>query len=125
MKVLLSIKPEFVDKILNGTKRFEFRKGVFKNDKVKSVVIYATMPVGMVVGEFNIQSIFSGSPSEVWNETSEYAGISKSFFDSYYEGREKAVAIEIGDVTKFDIPLPLDALGENITPPQSYRYLYT
>ena len=31
MKVLLSIKPEFAEKILNGTKRFEFRKGIFKN----------------------------------------------------------------------------------------------
>lgn len=30
MKVLLSIKPEYVEKILDGTKKFEFRKGIFK-----------------------------------------------------------------------------------------------
>lgn len=30
MKVLLSIKPEFANKIFEGTKRFEFRKSIFK-----------------------------------------------------------------------------------------------
>ncbi|WP_369009144.1 ASCH domain-containing protein, partial [Escherichia coli] len=49
MKVLLSIKPEFAEKILNGTKRFEFRKGIFKNPQISTVVIYATMPLGKVV----------------------------------------------------------------------------
>ncbi|RAX12581.1 hypothetical protein CKY02_11450 [Photorhabdus bodei] len=40
MKVLLSIKPEYVDRILNGSKKFEFRKVAFKNNQVQSVVIY-------------------------------------------------------------------------------------
>ena len=31
MKVLLSIKPEFAEKIFNGTKKYEFRKSIFKN----------------------------------------------------------------------------------------------
>ena len=30
MKVLLSIKPEFVEKIFSGEKRFEYRKNIFK-----------------------------------------------------------------------------------------------
>ena len=59
MKVLLSIKPEFAEKILNGTKRFEFRKGIFKNPQISTVVIYATMPLGKVVGQFRIESILS------------------------------------------------------------------
>ena len=35
MNVLLSIKPRFVEKILEGEKRFEFRKGIFKQDVAK------------------------------------------------------------------------------------------
>ena len=31
MKVVLSIKPEFANKIFDGTKKFEFRKSIFKN----------------------------------------------------------------------------------------------
>ncbi|EOZ0881784.1 ASCH domain-containing protein [Serratia sp. Lou2A] len=123
MKVLLSIKPEYAEKILDGSKKFEFRKGIFKNEKITTVVIYATMPIGKIVGEFQVDSVLTGSPDAVWAETKKFAGITKEFFDMYYEGREKAFAIKIGSVDKFDAPLPLSALGNNITPPQSYRYL--
>ena len=34
MKALLSIKPEFADKIFAGTKRYEFRRAVFKKEGV-------------------------------------------------------------------------------------------
>ena len=57
MKALLSIKPEFVSKIFTGEKIFEYRKAVFKRPMVKTVVIYSTMPVGKIVGEFEIEEI--------------------------------------------------------------------
>lgn len=123
MKVLLSIKPEFVEKILDGSKKFEFRKGIFKNSLVTSVVIYSTMPVGMVVGEFDIADVIHDEPSIVWNKTKKFAGISKDFFDIYFESREKAYAIEISNVRKYEQPMLLSALGKNISAPQSYRYL--
>lgn len=123
MKVLLSIKPEFVEKILDGSKKFEFRKGIFKNDSVTSVVIYSTMPVGMVVGEFDIANVIEDEPSEVWKKTKKFAGISKDFFDIYFESRSKAYAIGISNVRKYEQPLLLSALGKNISAPQSYRYL--
>lgn len=121
MKVLLSIKPEFVEKILNGTKKFEFRKGIFKNDNVKSVVIYSTMPVGLIVGEFDIINIIEDNPVNLWRKTKKHAGISKHFFDSYFDRREKAFAIEIGNIRVYDNPIKLSSLG--VTAPQSYRYL--
>ena len=48
MKVLLSIKPEFVEKIFAGTKKYEFRKSLFKKNGVKDVVIYASAPIKRV-----------------------------------------------------------------------------
>ncbi len=45
MKVLLSIKPDFVQEMARGRKRFEYRRRIFKQD-VDSVVIYACRPVG-------------------------------------------------------------------------------
>lgn len=123
MKVLLSIKPEFVDKILEGTKKFEFRKNTFKRDGITTVVVYSTMPVGKVVGEFDIEDVISEHPELLWHRTKTAAGISKQFFDEYYTGREKGTAIKVGQVIKYDRPLCLSELGENITAPQSYRYL--
>ncbi|ECX8367725.1 ASCH domain-containing protein, partial [Salmonella enterica] len=110
MKVLLSIKPEFAEKILDGSKRFEFRKGIFKNRSINTVVIYATMPLGKVVGQFSIESILSDAPEDLWIKTQKYAGISKTFFDNYYSGRSTAYAIKVGDVERFETPLPLSAL---------------
>ncbi len=121
MKVLLSIKPEFVEKILDGTKKFEFRKGIFKNNNVKSVVIYATMPVGLIIGEFDIKNIIEDEPVNLWKKTAHHAGISKSFFDSYFEQRKKAFAIEIGNIRIYEAPIKLSSMG--ISAPQSYRYL--
>ncbi|SUF92800.1 bacteriophage protein [Salmonella enterica] len=79
MKVLLSIKPEFAESILEGEKRFEFRKTIFRNKDVKTVVIYATMPVGKVIGEFDIADILSSEPSDLWKATKKYAGITLFF----------------------------------------------
>lgn len=123
MEVLLSIKPEYVEKIFDGTKKFEFRKNLFKRDGIKSVVIYSTMPVGRVVGEFDVSELIADLPEIVWEKTSHYAGIDKKFFDSYYDNRQRAVAIGIGDVRRYEQPMPLVELGIGSTPPQSYRYL--
>lgn len=123
MKVLLSIKPEFAEKILDGTKKFEFRKGIFKNSEITTVVIYATMPVGKVVGQFSIDEILTNDPESLWIKTKRYAGISKKFFDSYYSGRDRAYAIKVGQVERFEVPLPLSSLGDGIKAPQSFLYL--
>lgn len=123
MKVLLSIKPEYAEKIFQGEKRFEFRKSVFKNKEVKSIVVYATMPVGKIIGEFEIDGIIEGSPSRVWEETKGFAGISLNFFSDYFSGRDKAFAIRVGDVMKYDPPIDLNDLGHGLTAPQSFRYI--
>ena len=54
MKVILSIKPEFANKIFNGTKKFEFRRTLFKNKEIKMIIVYASAPISKVIGEFEI-----------------------------------------------------------------------
>ena len=51
MNVILSIKPEFVEKIFSGEKQYEYRKILFKQ-KVDTVYIYASRPISKIVGEF-------------------------------------------------------------------------
>ena len=57
MKIILSIKPEFAAKIFEGTKKYEFRRAIFKNKNVKKVVVYASSPVQKIIGEFEIEDI--------------------------------------------------------------------
>ena len=80
MKAMLSIRPEFVKKIMAGQKRFEFRKVLFRQP-VSSVVVYATQPYGKVVGEFKIKNILRDNPEVVWKITQKSAGVTKNFFD--------------------------------------------
>jgi predicted transcriptional regulator len=123
MKVLLSIKPEYANKILSGEKCYEYRKAIFRDPTVETVIIYSTMPVGKVVGEFDVAYVHSASPREIWKKTEGSSGISWRFFFRYFKGRKLAHAIEVKNVRRFDQPLDLiDVLGRS-TPPQSFAYV--
>lgn len=121
-QILLSIKPEYVEKIFEGTKRFEFRKVKFKRNDVTKIIIYSTSPVMKVVGEAEITETIENTPSLLWEQTKEYAGVDKKFFDKYYEDREKAVAYKLGKVKKYVKPFQLEDLGIKKAP-QSFMYL--
>ena len=123
MRVLLSIKPEYAEKILNGTKRFEYRKAVPRNESVRTVVIYATMPVGKVVGEFEVGGVLREKPSVLWNRTKEASGITRAFFDSYFSGRDEASAIAVRKPKRYAKPKNLQDVSGSATPPQSFQYL--
>ncbi|AVA23956.1 ASCH domain-containing protein [Rhizobium sp. NXC24] len=123
MKVLLSIKPEFAEKIFEGTKRFEFRKSIYRSKDVKTVVVYVTRPIGQIIGEFDVEEILCETPDELWALTSDFSGISKHFFDEYFSGRTRSFALAVGDVRRYDSPLDPSDVIENFTPPQSYMYV--
>ena len=122
MKVLLSIKPEYADKILDGKKHYEFRKAL-KAPDVTTVVIYATMPVGKVVGEFEIDQFISKPPRELWSLTAEFSGITKRFFNEYFRGRDTAHAIKVRQPRRYAEPLELSEVVRGGVPPQSFCYL--
>lgn len=122
MKVLLSIKPEFAEKIFNGTKKYEFRKSIFKNKEVDTVVVYASSPWQYVIGEFKIESILNDNVDSIWKQTREYSGISEEFYRMYFAHKTNAFAIKIGRVTKYKKPKLLRDYHVNHAP-QSYVYL--
>lgn len=122
MKVLLSIKPEYAFKIFEGVKKFEFRKVIFKNPNIRTVVVYASSPVQRVIGEFEIDNILISNPNEIWRQTKKHSGISEEFFYEYFGDREIAYAIKIKNTKKYKQPLSLQD-NYNVVPPQSYLYL--
>ena len=121
--VLLSVKPEFADKIFAGLKRFEFRRVLFKATTVSRVVVYASTPIKKVVGEFEVEAILSYAKRELWKLTSAYAGIEKEFFDEYFGDRPRAHAIKIKGVRKYPKPVALYRVCRSKRPPQSFMYL--
>ena len=121
MKILISINPEHVAKILSGEKRFEYRTKAAKKD-VDSLIIYETTPVKRIVAEAEILEVLCLSPEDLWKETKRYSGISKSFYDEYFKGRKIAYAYRLGKVNAYDNPLELSDYGIKAAP-QSFVYI--
>ncbi|MFA4844303.1 MAG: ASCH domain-containing protein [Candidatus Margulisiibacteriota bacterium] len=122
MKVLLSIKPEYADKIFCGEKKYEFRRAIFKRKGVNRVVVYASAPVGRVIGEFEIESIISDDLHSLWENTKMFAGISMDYFHDYFCGKETGYAIKIKNYIKYEESYDIKS-KYGICPPQSFAYL--
>ncbi len=119
--ILLSIKPEYANRIFAGTKKYEFRKRIAKQ-KVDKIIVYSSCPKQKVVGEVGVVETLSLPPAALWESTKEYAGISKSKFDAYFAGCDRAYAYKIGKISKYSNPKELNAFGIKY-PPQSFVYI--
>lgn len=122
MKVLLSIKPEFAEKIFDGSKRFEFRRNVFKNQSVNTIVVYASSPISKVIGEFEIEQVIQKELEDLWQETKDYSGISKEYYDQYFIGKEEGFAIKVKRAVRYKRAKNLKE-EYGMVPPQSFAYL--
>lgn len=121
-KILLSIKPRYVEEILAGRKLVEYRKRIPQEVGVRQVLIYASHPVKRVVAEFTIGGYLAGTPSEVWNETAVIGGISKEVFDKYFDGKDVAYAYRIGNLKVYGKAKCLSEYGLE-RGPQDYCYV--
>jgi len=122
MRVLLSIKPEFALRIFDGSKRYEYRRTIFKRNEVTTVVVYASDPIKQVIGEFQIGEILHEEPEALWEKTADHAGIAKKRFLKYFDNKSKGYAIEVKETRTYDIPILLNELKVS-WPPQSFTYL--
>lgn len=124
MNVLLSIKPKYVQTIINGKKKYEFRKKVFKRcDEIKNVYIYSTSPEKKIVAYFTIKDIIEGDPKKLWNMFGKYSGLDEKEFNLYFLDSKTGFAIEIGELTVFEKPLNPNDFISNFKAPQSFMYL--
>ncbi|MBO7552544.1 MAG: hypothetical protein J6T82_00690 [Bacteroidaceae bacterium] len=122
MDAILSIKPQFVEEIIAGRKTYEFRKKGFK-ERVRKVYVYASSPVCRIIGEFTLGQILEGQPDIIWSKTSNHAGITRAYFDEYYNKRKIAYALEIKSFKVYDEPINPYIILERFNPPQSFCYV--
>ncbi|MGY3750760.1 ASCH domain-containing protein [Vagococcus acidifermentans] len=119
--ILLSIHPEFVDKIMNGEKKFEFRKVKTKR-KPDKIIIYSTSPVCKVIGEAEVEDILVDKPENIWSETKKFSGINKDLYIEYFNNKDIAVAYKLKNVIEYPEPIDLQSLGIK-SAPQSFVYI--
>ncbi|AUP79900.1 ASCH domain-containing protein [Flavivirga eckloniae] len=123
--IVLSIKPEFSNRIFNGSKKIELRKSSPKIDNDDIIIIYNTMPEKAVVGICKIKEVIDSTPKEIWNNYSEILGIDEKRYFDYYLGREKAIGLKIDCFRRFKDKITLKEIKDFIpdfSPPQTFKY---
>lgn len=112
---LISIKPELAEAVLSGAKVAEFRKRPVAGD-VSHILIYATMPVGSLLGRFAVRGQRTMSPRGLWSTYRAVEGISKTRFFEYYAQRDQGTGILVEAAGRFPEPVPLAELGTSLCP---------
>lgn len=120
----LSVKPEYAEHILDGTKKVELRRKFSKKWKGVRMSIYASAPRQAFVGEAKIQEVVSGSPVEIWSRFHDQVGVTRREFDAYTADTEEICALVLSDVFRYKgevylSQMPVYFPGE-LRPPQSY-----
>ncbi|MCT4612873.1 MAG: hypothetical protein N4A47_05865 [Clostridia bacterium] len=119
-KVLLSIKTKYVNRIIEGSKKYEYRKKFPVLEGIENTIyIYSSKDDKAIVGEMIISEIISGDAIEV----SEVTGKDILGYADEYEGKTLN-ALKVKSFIKYDEPISLKWLKDKgFTVPQNYRYL--
>jgi predicted transcriptional regulator len=118
----LPIKPIYANRILEGSKRYEFRRSRLRQD-ITHVVIYSTSPVKKIVGIAEVVEVTAASVSATWRQTRQAAGISRSAFKAYFSGSESAVFISLRRAVRLKKELEPTEVRSGFKVPQSFSYV--
>ena len=123
--LFISIKPEFIEKILNGTKTIELRKSAPNIKKNDLIILYSTSPVMSIMGTCRVNEVVTAGPFKLWKDYSCFMGIDEKRYFDYFDGRDLAVGILLKEVEKMEEVIPLSLIRnkfKNFHPPQAFRY---
>jgi predicted transcriptional regulator len=122
--LVISIAPDYANKIVLGTKSVELRRRFSKRWIGCRTVVYATSPEKRLVGEARIANVVNGNPDQIWYAFAGELGCSRLDFDSYVGNSSEVFALVLDDIVRYIEPIPLRVLehliASDIDPPQSY-----
>jgi predicted transcriptional regulator len=118
----MALKPRYADAILAGEKRVEFRKRALASD-ITTVLIYATMPVKRIVGEFTVERTIAIPPRDLWRLVGCIGGVHEDDFYSYYAGSDIATGIIVESARRYKSATRRASLTPRPAVPQSFNYL--
>lgn len=123
--VVLSVRPQYSDKIFEGKKTVELRRR-FPVAAPRGTIayIYSTSPVRAMMGSTEIENVIKLPVREIWKKFGKMAQITKTDFDDYFAGVKEGFALKISNAKPFSRPVNLTELRDRFgfEPPQSFLY---
>jgi predicted transcriptional regulator len=122
--VLLSIEPDQAEAILDGSKRYEYRRVAPVRDPPIRFVLYATAPIQAAIGVFWSFSFVQTEPLALVDETIDRTPNEPDDVLEYLDGLDEATAIEVSTYSRFWDRYPRSRLEHyGFEPAQNFRYL--
>lgn len=125
--LLMSIRPEFAELILQGRKTVEFRRKFSKKYKGATIVFYITHPAQQFMFSTTIAQVDHSQKKELWNMYQQECGISQAVFDEYFSGIDYGYAIHMSNLKPLPNQLVLERAKKvcpQLRPPQSFQRLH-
>jgi len=123
-QLILSVQPEYAEKIMLGKKTVEVRRKFSKSWEGVRFNLYASSPRKCLMGEAKIERVIESSPEIIWEHFSTQVACSKQEFDNYTYGADKVYALVLNDIKPYMYPIHLTQiehlLRKNLNAPQSY-----
>ena len=119
-EAIISIRPRFAEAILSGEKTVELRRRIPPIGTGTRLWIYATKPIGAVVGSAVVKKIVRGVPEDVWKKCGSQTSVDRVDFDAYFDGAEEAIGLLLVEVRR-GRPVPIEklrSLRAGFHPPQ-------
>lgn len=119
----MSIKPQYVSKMLSGSKTVELRTRKINLPKGSKLWIYSTLPDGCINAYGIIEDVVFDNIVNIWKQFSSEIGITKKEFDQYTKGKDKVSVIRFTKIKPLKKVYTLTHLRdelENFQPPQFF-----
>lgn len=123
---VISIKPEYVEAIIEGYKVYELRRRKLNLCRGDHLIIYETSPSKKVKAVAEIENIIDDNLTSLWETVSERCSLSFKSFSSYFEGCVNGYALKLKNIKTYKNPPTLDELRQYApaySPPQFFHYL--
>lgn len=124
--ILISIRPNFVEKILDGKKTVELRTRRAKLMPGTRMWIYSTLPQGEVCAFAHVEFVYTDSPDSIWDQYSEEIGITEDEFWNYVGSRDSVSIIKMASVDPVESGVTLQYIQKKLgsfSPPQFFMRL--
>jgi predicted transcriptional regulator len=122
--LLMSLRPEYAQLMLQGHKTIEFRRRFSKKYEGATIVFYITHPVRQFAFMATIAKVDHRQKEHLWNKYEEQGGISETLFNRYFCGTSYGYAIQLSNIRKVPNQLPLERARQvypKLRPPQSFQ----